>query len=513
VPVLVRVALAALAGGLAALAFEPFAHVVALPLALALLTGVLAGVPTRRAGRRGFWIATAFGAAYMIALLPWLHVVTPLWPLIALAEAPLIGLTGVVATAFPRRWWWPALVAAAWTTAEVLRSTWPLGGFPWGRVGFGVVDSPFAALLPWIGVTGTTFVVALLGATLGWAAVTVRHRPVPAVGAVGTALVVATAAAWLPVDPAGGVRDEGLVRVAAVQGNTPGVGLSAMAERRQVLDNHVRATLDLAAEVDRGSTPRPDLVVWPENSSDIDPFRDAAAYAAVSGAAISVGAPLVMGTAVSEGAGWRNRFQLWEADGEPTAHYDKRKAVPFGEYVPFRSLLEPIVPALDQIPRDMLPGEDPGVMTLADIPVGVITCYEVAYAPLVTDLADSGAQVLLVPTNNATYMGTAQVEQQFAMARLTALTTSRTVVVVSTNGVSGLVAPDGSVVERAPVRTTHVLLSDVAPRVGLTPAVRLATVWTFLFTAPGAAALIGAFVLLRRGRRTPSDPAVAEARA
>src|SRR5690606_36843150 len=102
-------------------------------------------------------------------------------------------------------------------------------------------------------------------------------------------------------------------------------------------------------------------------------------------------------------------------DGEPTDFYDKRKAVPFGEYVPLRALLEPIVPALDQIPRDMLPGERPGVMTLAGTPVGVITCYEVAYAPLVTDLVGAGAGLLAVPTNYATYMGTAQVEQQFAM--------------------------------------------------------------------------------------------------
>ncbi|MDP9823003.1 apolipoprotein N-acyltransferase [Nocardioides massiliensis] len=509
---LVRLVLAGLAGGVAALAFEPFAYAVALPVAIALLAGMLASLPEHHAGRRGYLLATVFGAVFMLTLLPWLHVVTPLWPLIALAEAPLIGLTGLAA-AYARRPWWPLVVAAIWTTAEVVRSTWPLGGFPWGRVGFGVADSPFAGLLPWVGVTGTTFVVALLGAALGWAVVTVRVRPVPAVATTLGALALATAGAWLPLDPAGGVRDESALRVAAVQGNTPGVGLSAMAERRQVLDNHVRATQDLAAAVRRGAEPAPDLVLWPENSSDIDPFTDAAAYADVAGAAVAVDAPLVMGTAVSDGVGWRNRFQLWEADGRPTAYYDKRKAVPFGEYVPFRAVLDPIVPALEQIPRDMLPGDRPGVMELADVPVGVITCYEVAYAPLVTDLVDSGARLLAVPTNNATYMGTAQVEQQFAMARLTALATSRSVVVVSTNGVSGLVAPDGSVVERAPVRTTHVLTADVSPRVGLTPAVRWATVWTVLFTVPGAVLALAALLVLRRGRRTPAPLERVEATA
>ena len=124
--------------------------------------------------------------------------------------------------------------------------------------------------------------------------------------------------------------------------------------------------------------------------------------------------------------------------------------MPFGEYIPFRSFLAPRIPALDQIPSDMVRGTRPGVLEVGPAEVGVLICFEVAYDGLLRDLVDGGADVIVVPTNNATYTGTGQVEQQFAMSRLRAIETGRYVVVASTNGISGVVAPDGSVVERAP---------------------------------------------------------------
>ncbi|MDP3967264.1 MAG: apolipoprotein N-acyltransferase, partial [Nocardioides sp.] len=283
------------------------------------------------------------------------------------------------------------------------------------------------------------------------------------------------------------------------------------AERRRVLANHVETTSEHAAAVERGAAPRPDLVFWPENSSDIDPFRDADAFAAISGAAQAVGAPLLTGLVVDDGAGWRNRLQVWTEDGVPAdAYYDKQKAVPFGEYVPFRSVLQPLVPALDQIPRDMLPGGRLGLLDVDATRIGVLTCFEIAYSGLQTGLAARDAEILLVPTNNATYMGTAQVDQQFAMARLAAVTTHRPVVVVATNGVSAIVAADGSVIRQAPVRTSAVLTAALAPRTGSTPAVALATPLAWGFTLPGVLLLALLVAGGLRGavrRRTGTDGA------
>ena len=165
-------------------------------------------------------------------------------------------------------------------------------------------------------------------------------------------------------DPVAGGKGASVV-VAAVQGNVPGQGLEAFAERRVVLDNHVDATLKLARRVQDGAAQQPDLVIWPENSSDIDPYTDPSAEAAIGDATRAIGAPLLMGAVVGDRpeSGWHNRAILWSTAGEPGRYYDKTHPVPFGEYIPLRSVLAPLVPALDQIPSDMVPGTRPGCST------------------------------------------------------------------------------------------------------------------------------------------------------
>jgi apolipoprotein N-acyltransferase len=277
-----------------------------------------------------------------------------------------------------------------------------------------------------------------------------------------------------------------------------------------VLDNHVEATLALARRVDSGDVERPDLVVWPENSSDIDPYADPAARSAIGGAARAVRAPLLMGAVVGNrpDEGWYNRAIVWSAEGRPGAYYDKTHPVPFGEYIPLRSLLAPRVPALDQIPSDMVPGTRPGVLDVGPASVGVLMCFEVAYDGLLHDLVDDGADVIVVPTNNATYTGTGQVEQQFAMSRLRAIETGRYVVVASTNGISGIVAPDGHVVERAPSKRQLVLQRTVALLDRRTPATVLGA-WPELLLA--AVSLISVLTgLLVRYRRRPTRRAPSE---
>ena len=291
-----------------------------------------------------------------------------------------------------------------------------------------------------------------------------------------------------------------------MQGDVPGVGLDAFSERRAVLDNHVGATLDLAARVDAGEAPAPDLVIWPENSSDIDPFTDPTVRADVGEAARAVRAPVLMGAAVGDRAvdGWYKRAVVWSPNGEPGASYDKRRPVPFGEYVPLRGLLAPYISALDQIPTDMIRGEQPGVLRVGPATAGVVMCFEVAYDQMFRDLVDGGADLVVVPTNNATYTGTGQIEQQFAMSRVRAVETGRYVVVASTNGISGVIAPDGSVVARAPERETVVLDEAVQLRDATLPAMRLGRwIELGLFVVSLIAVLAG--LRLGYGRRAPRE--------
>jgi apolipoprotein N-acyltransferase len=112
------------------------------------------------------------------------------------------------------------------------------------------------------------------------------------------------------------------------------------------------------------------------------------------------------------------------------------------------------------------------VLDVGGVRAGVLLCFEVGYDGLVRDLVRRGAELLVVPTNNATYTGTGQVEQQFAMSRLRARETHRSVVVASTNGISGIIGPDGEVLARAPERTQAVLEQRIPLSQAITPAVR-----------------------------------------
>jgi apolipoprotein N-acyltransferase len=506
--------LALLSGLAAAAAFEPVAWSYLILPAVAGLTLACRGLRLRTA----FLVGLVFGTAFMLALLPWLKVVgVDAWIGLSVLEALFYGVLGVLLALVTRLPVWPLWAAASWVLSELLRSTVPWGGFPWGRLAFTTVDTPLAPAMAWVGAPGTSYLVALLGSLLAWLVLDYRWRRIGPLSVAAAALLVAVAPAVLPdglPPPSAGQP----VRLAAVQGDVPGEGLEAFAERRAVLDNHVRATVALGSRISAGTVKQPHFVLWPENSTDIDPFSDPSVYGDIQTAVDAVGVPVLVGAMV-DGPGphdVRNQGIVWSPDrptsaGGPGETYSKRHPVPFGEYIPYRDEIAHVFKRLDQIPRDMVRGTRAGVLTLAGTRIGDVICFEVAYDDAVHDVIDppsgTGGRLLVVQTNNATYMGTGQVDQQFATARLRAIETSRYVVVAATNGISGIVAPDGSVVQRAPERQTVVLERDVPLRTVITPAIRLSS-WLELVISGVAvvAALVALVRSRRRGRPEPPQP-------
>ncbi len=456
-----------------------------------------------------------YGATFMAVLLPWLQVIgVDAWIGLSLLEGAFFALLGVALAVVARLPVWPVWAAACWVAVELARSVFPWGGFPWGRLAFATIDTPLSSAMTWVGASGTTFIVALLGSTVAWA-VLAPASPRPAVrrvaGSVAVlALAAAPALATLVVPVEDHTQVVGEVRVAAVQGNVPGEGMDAFAERRAVLDNHVAATLDLGARIAAGRTVPPDLVLWPENSTDIDPYADPSVYADIQRAVDAVGVPVLVGAMVAgeQPMDVLNQGIVWEPGTGPSDSYSKTHPVPFGEYIPMRAQLAKLFERLDQIPRDMVPGTEPGLLEFGGAVIGDVICFEVAYDDVVRDVTALGAELLVVQTNNATYMGTGQVEQQFAIARLRALETGRHVVVIATNGISGIVAPDGSVTERAAPRKTVVLEADLPLLEGATPATSLGR-WIdlALLAIAGAAVVVGVSARHRRkGNDTGGTP-------
>ena len=517
---LFRSCVAAVAGIAAALAFPPVDLPYLLPIAVA---AFLLAVPrtSRSRPRAAALVGLSFGLTFMALHVGWIHVIGVDVAIgLVLLEAVFFTLLGLGVQVVRDLPGWPVWAAAVWVVVDTLRANVPWGGFPWGTLAFATPDTPLAPTVAVVGTAGTSFLVALLGAVLAWSVTHVRTRPVAAAaGAVALLLGVTLAGAgaargpWL--DPATTAdltgSEGGSVRVAAVQGDVPGAGLDAFSERRAVLDNHVRETLRLADRVRAGTTPQPDLVLWPESSTDIDPFADPTVYSDIQGAVDAVGVPVLVGGMIDgeEPSDVKNQSIVWLPEQGPVDEYSKRHPVPFGEYIPMRDFLAGYIERLDQIPRDMVPGTEAGNLEVAGTDLGVVICFEVAYDGLVRDVVRGGAQMLVVPTNNATYMGTGQVEQQFAVARLRALETDRHVAVVATNGISGLVAPDGEVVERLPVREPGVWEATVALSESTTPAVRWssAVLWALVLT--GVVAVIAGALQRRRtdGRsRSPREP-------
>jgi len=235
-----------------------------------------------------------------------------------------------------------------------------------------------------------------------------------------------------------------------VQGNVPHPGLDFNAERRAVLDNHVAATLKAQEDVAAGRAPAPDLVVWPENASDIDPLRNVDATSLILETVDDLKRPLIVGGLLDEPAGMlSNVALLFEPGAGNTDRYVKRHPVPFAEYIPDRAFWRRFSKEVDLVRRDFAQGTGPGVFTVqaADgqqIRAGLAICFEVAYDDIMRDVVTAGANVLVVQTNNATFGFTAESPQQLAISRIRAMELGRSVVHVSTVGQSALITPDGT---------------------------------------------------------------------
>jgi len=283
----------------------------------------------------------------------------------------------------------------------------------------------------------------------------------------------------------------------------PRLGLEFNAQRRAVLDNHVDATLRLADRVRTGAVAQPDLVVWPENASDIDPLvpEDADARARISQAAAAIRAPILVGTLLyGPGEHLRNVSLVWNPGTGPGASYVKRHPVPFAEYMPVRSLARLISDKVDLVRNDFVAGDRPGVLTVGPARVGTAICFEVAYDSIVRDTVTGGAQLLAVQTNNADF-DRAEAGQQLAMVRLRAVELGRDAMMVSTVGISAFVDAGGRTSAVSGFNTQAVAVRQLRLGSGHTVAAAVGPIVEDMLVGLGVLALVGAAITRRQRRQ------------
>ncbi|WP_030147096.1 apolipoprotein N-acyltransferase [Streptomyces sp. NRRL S-455] len=503
---LVPAAAAALSGLLLYVSFPPRTlWWLAVP-AFALFGWVLRG----RGWKAGLGLGYLFGLGFLLPLLVWTGVEVGPGPWLALVaiEAIFVALVGAGVAVVSKLPGWPVWAAALWIAGEAARARVPFDGFPWGKIAFGQADGVF---LPLAAVGGTPvlgFAVVLCGFGLHESLrLGLERRATGAVRPVATA--VALLSLGVPVLGAFAARtlvsdtaEDGSVTVAAVQGNVPRAGLDFNSQRRAVLDYHARETERLAAEVKSGKVARPDFVLWPENSSDIDPFANPDARDVIDRAAKAIGVPISVGGVVERDGKLYNEQILWDPAKGPVDTYDKRQIQPFGEYLPLRSLIGAINENWTEMARqDFSRGTQPGVFTMDGAKVGLVTCYEAAFDWTVRSEVTDGAQMISVPSNNATFDRSEMTYQQLAMSRVRAVEHSRTVAVPVTSGVSAIIMPDGKITQRTGMFVADSLVQKVPLRSSQTPATQLGVLPEIVLVLVAAGGLGWAVGAGLRGRR------------
>ncbi len=501
-------------GGLASgillmFAFEPYNLWALAPFSVAVLT-----LAARHASLRvSAGVGLAAGLGLFVPLLHWAGIyVGPVpWLILAGFEALYVVPLALGLTLVQRLPGWPLWTAALFVAEEAVRGRWPFGGFTWGRIAFSQVDGPVLGLAKWGGAPLMTFAVALAGGLLAYVVVAAKRGPGRLAGAslAAAAAVIAFGALIPAATPTGPA-----VVAAVIQGNVPQLGLDFNAQREAVLRNHVAGTEQLAADVAAGRAEQPDLVIWPENASDVDPYRDAGAAELIQGAVDAIGVPVLVGavitnpddpqTVLNVGIVWGPTTQDGSGPGE---RYVKQHPVPFAEYIPFRSIARRISSQVDRVARDFAPGTEPGVLQVGPAKVGDVICFEVAYDGLVRTTVRAGADLLSVQTNNATFGRTPQTEQQLAMSRLRAVEHGRWVLVAATSGVSATIAPDGDVVQRAEIFTSAQLVQQVRLSDALTPADRLGAFPELIIAVIAFGAVVWSGTVGTRRRRSPDTTA------
>ncbi|MEV0349733.1 apolipoprotein N-acyltransferase [Nonomuraea sp. NPDC050680] len=470
-----RVVAAVAGGGLLFLAFPPIDWWPAAPLGVALIVAAL----YRTRPRRAAWLGYLAAAVFLFPTLAWVRTIgNDVWVMLVGVESLFYAVMAALAALVFRLRLWPLWFGGLWVAMEWARGLFPIGGFPWARLAFSQGESLFTEYAALGGAPLVSFAVALCGALL---ARTLLWRPAVGRGVIGRlvplALALAVPLLTLAVPRPG---DEGrTINIGIVQGNVPGRGMYILGdEPAVVLKNHANETKKLAQAVRDGKLAKPDIVVLPENSTDIDPYRDATARQIIDDSVKDVGVPTLVGAVVAIGEENRaTRSLVWDPVTGPGAYYDKQQLVPFGEYTPFKEIVLALWERAGLVGRQSVAGTKPGDLKMGPVTIGAVNCYEVAYDGTVRGTVKTGATPLVVQTNNATYAESNLPPQQLAMSKLRAVEHNRAVVTAATTGISAYVTPDGKVswqtrelvadmnVVKVPVRTQ----ATVATQIGALP--------------------------------------------
>jgi apolipoprotein N-acyltransferase len=466
--------LALFMGAAMVLAFAPFDW---WPVAIFCLAVLIHLVMSSGPGR-AFWRGFLFGLGLFGAGISWVYVSvrqfgnadTFLAALITFLLVLLMALYPAFAAWLSRRLPAPGdfsrlllLFPASWILVEWLRE-WLFTGFPWLQAGYALIDSPVAVLGPLTGVLGITLVVVLSAELLVVLLRSGMHWGQRLFA--GACMILLWASPYV-VEVSEFSKPAGkMANVALIQGN--------IEQHVKWLPDNLRPTLTLYRTLTEQHW-EADIVVWPETAvpayeDTVMSYLDALHYAAqVSDTALLVGIPI----RETHGDRYYNALAVYgDLERGQNSIYYKQHLVPFGEYLPFKQLLDPVLGYLE-IPMSNFSAGDHGapVVEARGYLAGISICFEDIFGQEVREALPQ-AHYLVNVSNDAWFGDSLAPHQHLQIARMRALETARYLLRATNTGITAIIEPDGKIQGRAAQFKQQALTGKIQPLQGSTPYVR-----------------------------------------
>jgi apolipoprotein N-acyltransferase len=447
----VVIALSLVAGLLAYAAFPPIGLWWCAPISLALLNYLLSNDRFRQ---RAFAVII-FGIAFFGPLLAWsnTYVGDIPWLILTVLQVLLLLPLALLHVSNTRKVF---IFPFLWVGVEFLRAHYPFNGFGWGRIAFSQADAPYVQLARIGGAPLLSFVVALIAVSI-YLAFQQRF----AVSVLVLASIIAVTFAAAITRPSLPKRDFSFI---AVQGGVPSLGLDFNSRATQVFENHLRTTVNYMIS----HPSKPEVVLWPENSIDVDPFKDPIVRDQLQSVVDEFNVPFIVGAVLQHGSNFQNASILWEPKKGPTTIYIKRHLTPFGEYIPLRPIAEIVSPYAKNV-VDFLPGDRIVIHVVGRARFAPIICFELLDDASGRAIAKQ-SNAFVVQTNSATFGLSPESDQQLGITRIRSIEHQRYSISISTSGVSALIDPTGKVTHRTGQDQAAVIDSTI----GLTNSVSIA---------------------------------------